>query len=334
MQFTMSTKRLEKALKAVVPAVSNRATLPVLAGVRIEANDEGITLEATDLEASARYRLHDGVSIQRGGQVVTAAKPLAKAIASMQADEVEVESIELDGRARVALRAGTRTLTLDAYAVEDFPTMPTESAFEPIASVQAAILGEAFARAVLCASKDEARAALTSVALFFKEGSATLEVVATDSYRLGVLSVPMSEPATQGRTLLVPARIVKELAKQMRKHQGQVAISGGDTRAAFSFDASFWTARLIEAEFPNWQQLVPAEAGAAVEFDLDEMVSALKAVEAVRNGNGTPVRLSLGETTTLASSKAMPRRSARRSQPLRSRLTLSVRSKWRSTPAT
>ena len=71
-------------------------------------------------------------------------------------------------------------------------------------------------------------------------------------------------------------------------------------RAAFSFDASFWTARLIEGEFPNWQQLVPAETGAAVEFDLDEMVSALKAVEAVRNGNGTPVRLSLGKTTTLA----------------------------------
>ena len=306
MRFIASTKRLAQALKAVGPAVGTRSTLPVLTGVRIEANKAGVTFEATDLEASARYIMNDDVTIERAGQVVTPAKQLAKAVASMGTDEITVESIEAEGQGRVALHAGTRTVTLDAYPVEDFPTMPTESAIEPFASVSAAALADAFGRAAMCASDDEARPVLMSVALFMTKGSPSSQIVATDSYRLGVIDVELDEPSKETRTLLVPARVVKELAKQMRKlrHAARIGLldRGEDMQPsiAFSFGTSFWTARLIDGEFPNWQQIVPEETGAAVEFEVDEMSSALKSVAAVGNGNETPVRLSLGETTTLA----------------------------------
>lgn len=307
MRFIVSTKRLAQALKAVGPAVGTRSTLPVLTGVRIEANKAGVTFEATDLEASARYVMNDDVTVERAGQVVTPAKQLAKSVASMGTDEITVESIEAEGKARLALHAGTRSVTLDAYPVEDFPATSIGSALEAIASAEASVLADAFARAVLCASRDEARPVLTSVALFMTEGSPTLEVVATDSYRMGVIRLELlTGPAKKTRTLLVPARVLKELAKQMRKLRDTTTIGFVDRGeempqvVAFSFGASFWTTRLVEGEFPNWQQIIPAEdVGASVEFEAAEMASALKSVEAVGTGDGTPVRLNLGETTTV-----------------------------------
>jgi DNA polymerase-3 subunit beta len=299
MKFVVSKKRFATALKTIAPAVGIKSTLPVLTGVRITATDSGLVLEGTDLEASARVILHDDVKVEQPGGVVTPMKALGKAIASMTADEIAIESTETP--ARVVLRSGTRTVTLDCYPVEDFPTTVDQAAFEPIASVDATALAEVFGRASLCSSKDEARPVLTSVALFFKEGSSVLEVVATDSYRMGILSVPVTTKAGETRAMLVPSRVVKELAKQLRKSRSHVEIgSAAGGQIGFAFDSTFWSSRLIEGEYPNWQQIVPGETGAALEFEVDEMASALKAATAVGNGNGTPVRLNLAETTTLS----------------------------------
>lgn len=306
MKFVVSKKRFASALKAIAPAVGVKSTLPVLTGVHIAATGSGVTLEGTDLEAAARYVLRDDVRVVQTGEVVTPVKALVKAIASMAADEITIETTEAAGRPRVTLRSGTRTVTLDCYPVEDFPTTIDEVAIEPIATTDAKALADVFSRAVLCASKDEARPTLTAVALFGKQGSSVLEVVATDSYRMGILSVPLASASNENRALLVPSRVVKELAKQLGKARASVEIGlvrrGEQMSAAigFSFDSTFWSTRLIEGEFPNWGQIVPGETGAALEFEVDEMASALKAAAAVGNGSGTPVRLNLAETTTLS----------------------------------
>lgn len=305
MQFTVSKKQLERALRSVMPAVGARSTLPVLTGVHIEARAKSVVIAGTDLEATALYAVKEGVTVRKRGSIVTAAKTLAKAIAAMPSDEITVETEETEGRTRATLRAGTRTIALDTYPVEDFPAMPDPSTFEPVAAATARTLADAFARVALCASTDEARPVLTSVALLFAESSTTVTVVATDSYRMGIVEATLTRPARSAKTLLVPARSVKVLAKQMRKMRAPVEIavlSGNETSptVCFSIEDSVWTTRLIEGEFPNWRQIVPDQGGAAVEFETDELASVLKAVAAVGNGNGTPVRLSLGEKTTLS----------------------------------
>jgi DNA polymerase-3 subunit beta len=304
MKFVVSKKRLLSAIRSVLPAVGTRSTLPVLSGLRITATNAGVTIEGTDLEAFVREAIRNEVTVKQHGVIVTQAKALAKVVSSMTTGEITVESMETEGRSRVALRSGARTITLDCLPVDDFPSALDEKSLEEIASVEAPTLASSFARAVLCASKDEARPPLTSVALFLKEGSSTIQLVATDSYRMGILDVPMHDVAAEDRTMLVPARVVNELAKRFRTCRGAVSIRvpdrEGTSLVVFSFGSAFWSTRLIEGEFPNWQQIVPGETGAAVEFEVEELASVLKAAEAVSNGNGMPIRLSLGQTTTLS----------------------------------
>lgn len=307
MKLTASTKQLGTAIKAVLPAVPNRSGLPLLTGVRIDAAEAGCALETTDLELSIQRALGEGVSVLEPGSALVPAKALAKAIQAAQSAEVELEAVAENGRARLNVNAGNRTVTLDGFSVEDWPAIPKLGEFSPAATVESAALAEALELSALCASKDEMRPILTGVALFFQEGSALLEVVATDSYRLGALQVPVTDlRATPDRAPLVPARVARALARQLKKQGGTVRIEvhGPGDRGApilgLSFADSMWLVRTIEGEYPSWRQVVPEAEGGLLEFDAKELESALRATVSVRGTKGGTVRLILDRSCSLA----------------------------------
>jgi hypothetical protein len=98
-------------------------------------------------------------------------------------------------------------VTLPGYAAEDWPAIPRVAEITSVARLEAHAAADAFARAALCASADQSRPVLTAVCLFFDEPGSCVEVVATDSYRLGAIRIPLtSPPRAPQRPLLVPAR--------------------------------------------------------------------------------------------------------------------------------
>jgi len=250
--------------------------------------------------------LGEGVSVQQPGSAEVPAKALAKAVQAIQGTEIELETFAEDGRVRLQLHAGNRTVTLDGFPPEDWPAIPQRSELSPTAAVDAPAHAEAFELAALCASKDEMRPTLTGVALFFQEGSA-LEVVATDSYRLGVIRVSVTDlQASPDRPPLVPAKVARALAKQVKKEQGtvRIGIAGASDHdpqvVGFSFGDSTWSVRSIDGEYPAWRQVVPEAQGALLEFDSAELESALRASISVRGTNGSAVRLNLDQSCSLA----------------------------------
>jgi DNA polymerase-3 subunit beta len=297
MKVTIPIKALSAALKIVAPAVARRSTLPILGGVMIEASGSQIVFEATDLEASARATVKDEVNVLEKGCVVLPSKALVKAVSTMKGEEAELLADE--GSHRATLRCGSRVVTLDGFDPADWPRTDMTNDV-PVASIDAGVLAHALNRVALCASDDEARPALTSIALFRNGGS--IQAVATDSYRMGVVEIPVDEPKSDAFPLLVPARVAKVLAKQLKGRRSTVQIrireSSTSRAIAFSFENAVWTTRLVEGEFPNWQQLMPGFEGASCDFGSAELTSVLKTMAAVRS-NGTPVRMSLGDRCSI-----------------------------------
>jgi DNA polymerase-3 subunit beta len=197
-------------------------------------------------------------------------------------------------------------VTLEGFPAEDWPRIAALDDTTLVARVRAGVLADAFGRVAICASTDGARPVLTSVAMFLDAKTSTMEVVATDSYRLGAVTIrPEVLDASVPSALLIPARAAVILAKQLRHQRGTVEIRIGAASEGtipairFSFGDAVWSVRPIEGEFPNWRQLLPEfGTGASCEFDSAELASALKAMAAVRQ-NGSPVRLSLGERSSL-----------------------------------
>jgi DNA polymerase III subunit beta len=310
MKLMVSAKPFTAELKSVLPAIATRSGLPMLSGVRLEASDGEVSTEATDLELTARRVVRREVTVDEAGSVVVPAKALVKAVAAMGEPEIVLQSHSSDGRAALEARAGTRTVTLQGWPTDDWPAVPHTAAIDPIASIEASAVVDAFERVALCASSDEARPVLTCAALFFRVDPAALEVVATDSYRLGVAQIPVEAGfRVSDGPLLVPARAVRLLAKQLKGAEGAVQVraleaSGAEpsraSRIAFSLLDAEWTVRTVEGEFPNWKQVVPNPEGGSFEFDPQELGSALRAATSVRSTTGAPVRLTLDRTCSLA----------------------------------
>jgi DNA polymerase-3 subunit beta len=307
MKLMVSAKPFTAELKSVLPAIATRSGLPMLSGVRLETSEGEVSIEATDLELTAPRFVRREVTVDEAGSVVVPAKALGKAVAAMGESEIVLESC--DDRSGLDVRAGTRAVTLQGWPTDDWPAAPQVAAIDPLASIEASAVVDAFERVALCASSDEARPVLTCAALFFREDPPALEVVATDSYRLGVAQIPVEAGFRfSDGPLLVPARAVRLVAKQLKGAEGAVQVraleaSGVEpsraSRIAFSLPDAEWTVRTVEGEFPNWKQVVPNPEGGSFEFDPEEFGSALRAATSVRS-TGAPVRLTLDRTCSLA----------------------------------
>jgi hypothetical protein len=70
MKLMVSAKPFTAELKSVLPAIATRSGLPMLPGVRLEASDGEVSIEATDLELTARRVVRGDVTVDGAGSVV------------------------------------------------------------------------------------------------------------------------------------------------------------------------------------------------------------------------------------------------------------------------
>jgi DNA polymerase-3 subunit beta len=305
MGFTIDKKQFLKALTSVMPAVSTRTTLPILSGIKLIGADTRYSLQTTDLELVISMQ---GPAQGSGkiGEAVVPATVLVKAVKSMPESEVAIDFAEPDGRSVVEVSSGSRRIAIEALPVGDWPEVLRDIKAQAVCWFEPAQMAEALEKMVLCASGDEARPVLTGVQFNF--GEDRIELAATDSYRLGVLSIEVEKKGEiPDFGPIVPARVLKAVAKELKKHDGRgilyVGASGEeDSRlrfVEFSFGTACWATRAIEGEFPKWRNLIPEDAGGTFEFDSDELASAVNSADALRSQKSTPVRVVLGDSCEL-----------------------------------
>jgi len=266
----------------VLRSVGTRATLPVLGGVLVAAEEGKIKLSGTDLEVGAEAIVEGAIDAE--GRGVLPGRVLGEIARTLPPGTVR---IELDaGQARVS--CGSAEFTLRTLPTEDFPSLAGPGDV-PGGSVAAPELASAVAQVTKAASRDEARPILTGVLLEAEAGKITL--AATDSYRLAVRDIAWTGP-TEPLKRVVPARALAEAARaaegeenvQLALGENQVTVSGKERRL---------TTRLIEGEFPNWRQLVPEDQPNRLTVDREGFQEAVRRVGILAQ-QGTPVRLELG----------------------------------------
>lgn len=308
MKFQIAKKQLLEALKSVQPAVASRSSLPILGGIKLEAADRKITLEATDLELAIRLKAEaetsDGI-----GRTVVPAKSFIKAVKAIPVSTLTVEIHEEDDRRTVDVACEKRKVTIESFSADDWPDIRGDVEWKPLCRVEAPDLADVLGKVASCASTDESRPVLTGVQFNLKDGGQRAEVVATDSYRLGVASLDAELIGdASGCSTILPARILLALAKEFKRHEGRVVLHLGTAGQSdhqrmlveFSFGAITWVMRTIEGEFPNWKALLPDDTkGSSFKFDTKELAAAVKGAADLRDQKSIPVRIALGESCTL-----------------------------------
>jgi DNA polymerase III subunit beta len=304
-KIEITTKELVEAIKGVEPAVAKRPYSPILSGVRLEAYRSGLSLETTDLDLTIQF--HAECTAGEAGVVVVPAKQMSHAAKAMNGPTVTIESDPADGPS-LSLSDGIKTINIETLSAEDWPTGASRTGLTKAAAVEARDLAEALSRVATCASNDEGRPVLTGVQFVFDAEEASLELVATDSYRLGIATLEVqSVGEISEQCPIVSARSLKAMSRQLFAKQSPVSIyaSGGEGEQRyptieFRFGVARWTMRQIDGEFPNWRRIVPDEnKGGSLEFDPKELGNAVTDAAGLRSDKSIPVRVALGTICSL-----------------------------------
>jgi DNA polymerase-3 subunit beta len=304
-KFRCERDALSEAIGSAGRAVASRSgALPILSGLLIRTAADEIHLAGSDLELT--IRVSAPAECDDEGAAVLPARLFGDIVRSLEPGAVSVDVGEDEAR----IKSGRSDFSLRVLAADDFPRLP-EVAGSGV-RMDAAALAEALRQVIPAASRDDARPILTGV-LLVAEGSG-LRLVATDSYRLGVRDLPgesvlaahLSGAAAEGRHVLVPAKALGELQRLLGSGGGggSAAAPGTENTVELSFsdrDACFDTGRarvstrLIEGQFPNYQQLIPTGYPNRLVVPREAFIEAVKRVRLIgRDRDNAPIRLMMG----------------------------------------
>jgi DNA polymerase-3 subunit beta len=197
-------------------------------------------------------------------------------------------------------------------------------------SVDAVPLARGLKQVVPAASRDDARPILTGVLV--ASTAEGVRLVATDSYRLAVSDLDGLTVLPEGRTVLVGAKGLGELQRLLG--EGTVEVYLGERYVTFRLGSTDLTARLIEGDFPNYQQLIPSGYPNRLTVERDALAQAVERVSLVGgvNRDSAPIKLTMTaeglELSATSRSRSMPASSWKVSRPparTRSRSSPSIR---------
>ncbi|NMI00510.1 DNA polymerase III subunit beta [Pseudonocardia acidicola] len=290
MKFRVERDVLADAAAWVARSLPARPPVPVLGGVLIQAGSEpdgeGLTVSGFDYETSARVALD--ATIGDPGQVLVSGRLLADITRALPAKPVD---LVVDG-ARATINCGNSRFSLPTMPVEDYPQLPAMP--QRAGSVAADQLAAAVAQVAVAAGRDDTLPMLTGVRVEI-EGS-RLTLAATDRFRLAVRELEW-EPEDPGLStaVLIPARTLAEVAKTLAgAGTVELALSAGDGMLGMTGAGRRATTRLLDAEFPRFRQLIPAEHTTAAELEVAALVEAIKRVSLVAD-RVAQIRMEFGE---------------------------------------
>jgi DNA polymerase-3 subunit beta len=280
-KFRCERDVLAEALGAAGRAATGRSgALPVLSGVRLELVGSKLTITGTDLELTIQHDL--AVDGQQDGGCVLPARLATDIVRSLGDPRVEVQS---EGET-VEITAGRSRFAVRPLAFDDYPRLGAPAA--GAVTIPAGDLAEALKQVVRAASTDDARPILTGVLLAAEADG--LRLVATDSYRLAVRDLA-GHVLTADQKVLVPSRALHELAR-VAAGSSELTLRIGDRDATFEVGSTRITTRLIEGEFPNYRQLIPATHPNVLTVSKDALLDGIKRVKLLAR-DATPVRLAM-----------------------------------------
>jgi DNA polymerase III subunit beta len=286
-KFRCERDTLAEAVATAQRAVASRTgAMPVLSGLKLTLAGDTLELVGTDLELTIRVRIPaDG---DGDGTAVVTARLFSELLQKFEAGVVTVSL----GDDEATIESGRFTSTLRTLAAAEFPRLP-EASTEGGVKVDAQAFGEALRQVISAASRDDARPILTGVLIAaVPEG---LRFVATDSYRLGLRDLEGVSVLGEGQKVLVAAKGLAEVQRLLGgSASGEIEVVLGERDVLFRVGTTEVTTRLIEGEFPNYQQLIPSGYPNRLTVSRDALQSAVNRVRLVgQNRDSAPIRLAM-----------------------------------------
>ncbi|MGE5509428.1 MAG: DNA polymerase III subunit beta [Chitinophagales bacterium] len=294
MRFTCPREIFLQGLQVVQRAVPGKTTLPILSGILMEVEGDRLRLVATDLELGVECFVP--VQGTENGSAVLEARYVTEIVRKLPELAIDFRVDEPRGQAEI--RSGSARYTLHTMSPADFPTLP-ETDGEKTWDVPQGILRRMIRETSFAVAADETRPFLTGVLL--EVNGEQVRMVATDTSRLA-LSEVTSPNRIQAASVIIPTKCLLELARLLSPDaETPVAVTLSGNHIVFALPGFRFVSRLIEGQFPSYQQVVPKAFKTRVELGKDELLAAMERAALLSKDGPSIVKINLtGDTVGLS----------------------------------
>jgi len=288
-KLSVMQENLARGLSVVSRAVTSRATLPVLSNVLLRTEDAGLKLTATNLEIGITSWVPG--KIDEEGALTVPARLLNDVVAGLPPGE-KVE-LTVEGGTTLHVKAGRYQTRLRGIDAEEFPVIPS-AGDRPTTRLEQRQLRRALAEVAFAAATDEARPILTGVLTRITGDKLTL--AAADNYRIAVKTLKVLSP-TDETTFVVPARSYQELMRILSDSDDPVnlMLATAKSQVIFSVEGTELVSRLIDGQFPNYQQVLPTSHASRAVVEREDLLKAVRLSALIASTAANVVRLKVGE---------------------------------------
>lgn len=274
MKFTSTQENLNQGLSIVSPLASKTTTLPILNNILIQAEKGSLTLVSTNLEIGITYQLRS--KIDRDGKYTVQSKVLSDFVNLLPKENVEI-NLEND---MLSVLAGNYKTKIKGLSSEEYPLIPQVKKENPYScNVEEFIT--ALGQILFAVSVNESRPEISGA--YFKFEKDNLTIASTDSYRLAERKLKIQSSMPDEKEVIIPLRSLQELVRivnliisQESSEENEIKIYFEDNQVLFQFNNLELVSRVIEGQFPAYQQIVPVDFKTKAIVKGKELANAIK----------------------------------------------------------
>jgi DNA polymerase-3 subunit beta len=274
MKIITNRETLLKPLQIVGGVVERRQTLPILANILINAENNRLTVTATDLEVELRTAID--VEISSEADFTLPARKLIDICRALP-EEAKLD-IDVEGD-RAVIKTGRSRFTLGVLPAQDYPNM------EPTSSVHTFSIAEGKLKGLIekthfAMAQQDVRYYLNG--MLMEQDGDTLRTVATDGHRLA-LSEEKLASEKQVFQVILPRKAVLELSRMLTDSDQQLEVQVGTNHIRITIGDTVFTSKLIDGKFPDYQKVIPKDTDKEVIVDRELMKQALQRTSILSN---------------------------------------------------
>jgi DNA polymerase-3 subunit beta len=289
MKFVIVKSIFQTCLGKIQGIAERRSTIPILANILLSGEKNTIHIIATDLEIGV-MEITEADKVEKGAICVSARK-LYDIMRELSEEKVEIQSGE---NFWISIKAGGITFNLPGLDPAEFPSFPqTEGAH--FFNIGTSDLLEMIEKTVFAASSEESRFNLNGIYMekVEREKKDYFRMVATDGHRLSMIDKELKSTLEQ-KGIIISRRGLTELKKVLGDtEETEIAISLQDNNCVFKTERMIVVVRLLEGEYPDYQQVIPTANDKHIILDRKQFIGALRRAQVIASEKGEGVKFSI-----------------------------------------
>lgn len=267
MKFGCLQENLKKHLNIAQNIIGKNLTLPILNNVLLETEGGRLKISSTNLEIG--LKTWTSGKTEKTGAITCPARILAGFV-----NNLPNKKIELEAKNNVlTVKCENYKANIKGLPADDFPIIPKIKE-DPILEVSADILRESLGQVVGMVSLSESRPEITGVLFKFEKND--LRLAATDSFRLAEKIIFRNEKNTADQCLILPQRTVQELIRILGERSETIKMRPGSNQVLFDMGDTQLISRLIDGQYPDYQQIIPNSFATQAVLDKEEFVNVIR----------------------------------------------------------